>query len=309
MDHDQRTRLARLSLKGLSIGDAFGDSFFGELPWIEQHISRREVPHTTRWEFTDDTVMGIAVLQLLEEQGKIEQDRLARLFAGNYQKDVNRGYGGTAHKILREIGEGIPWQQVAGAVFDGQGSMGNGAAMRSGPLGAYFFDQPEKCIEQARLAAQVTHAHPEAVAGAVAVALAAGLAASAKATGQELAAADFLAKIYTRLEDSDTKAKIGKSLHLPVTYRIDTVTAILGNGTRLLAQDTVPFALWCAAHHLSDFAEALWTAIAGLGDRDTIGAIVGSIVILSAPAETIPAMWLASVEDYRSSLFSNYQGR
>jgi ADP-ribosylglycohydrolase len=69
-----------------------------------------------------------------------------------------------------------------------------------------------------------------------------------------------------------------------------TVAAAVGNGDQISAPDTVPFALWCAAHHLDDYAEALWTAVSVLGDSDTIGAIVGGIVGLRAP-QTIPANW------------------
>src|SRR5881394_3666155 len=68
----------------------------------------------------------------------IEQDALATGFAREYARDPRRGYGGTAHGILRAIGEGTSWQTAAGRVFDGQGSCGNGGAMRSAPIGAYF---------------------------------------------------------------------------------------------------------------------------------------------------------------------------
>jgi hypothetical protein len=54
----------------------------------------------------------------------------------------------------------------------------------------------------------------------------------------------------------------------------------LGNGTNVTSQDTVPFALWCAARHLHDYEEALWTIVAGLGDRDTTCGIVGIIIAL-----------------------------
>ncbi|WP_017586867.1 ADP-ribosylglycohydrolase family protein [Nocardiopsis ganjiahuensis] len=54
--------------------------------------------------------------------------------------------------------------------------------------------------------------------------------------------------------------------------------AVLGNGTGLSAQDTVPFALWCAAGHPDDLVGALWTTVAGLGDRDTTCAIAGGVV-------------------------------
>jgi len=64
----------------------------------------------------------------------------------------------------------------------------------------------------------------------------------------------------------------------------------LGTGRRVSSQDTVPFCLWSAAHHLEDFAEALWWTVAGLGDRDTTCAIVGGIVAL--PARELPAAWI-----------------
>jgi len=47
---------------------------------------------------------------------------------------------------------------------------------------------------------------------------------------------------------------------------------------------------WCAACHFNNYEEALWITVKGLGDRDSICAIVGGIVALSAPE--IPAPWL-----------------
>jgi hypothetical protein len=57
----------------------------------------------------------------------------------------------------------------------------------------------------------------------------------------------------------------------------------------LSAQDTVPFALWCAARHLDDYAEALRLTVSGLGDRDTTCAIVGGIVACFTGEEGIPS--------------------
>ena len=57
----------------------------------------------------------------------------------------------------------------------------------------------------------------------------------------------------------------------------------LGNGSEVSAQDTVPFCLWSAAHHLPDFETTLWWTAKGMGDCDTTCAIVGGIVALSAP--------------------------
>ena len=36
---------------------------------------------------------------------------------------------------------------------------------------------------------------------------------------------------------------------------------MLGNGSRVSAQDTVPFAIWCALARLDDYRSAVWTAI------------------------------------------------
>ncbi len=287
---------AKKSLLGLSIGDAFGDSFFGDLDTVNNYIDNRIVPPYTKWEYTDDTVMAIAVLNNLVANGEVNQDMLAKQFASNYRKDINRGYGGTAHKILREIGEGQPWQEVSASVFDGQGSMGNGAAMRTAPLGAYFYNDLKWLKSEVAKSALVTHFNLEARVGATAIAYAASLALNLRLTNTQLSAEAFIKEVYDQLEDSDTKSKIRKAMHIPGTYRIDTVVSILGNGIKLTSQDTVPIAIWCAANHLDNFEDALWRAVSALGDRDTICAMVGSIVILNAPDNTVPQEWVNSVE-------------
>ena len=65
-------------------------------------------------------------------------------------------------------------------------------------------------------------------------------------------------------------------------------------GWNVTAPDTVPFCLWCAAHHLNDFKTAIWQTLRGGGDRDTTSAIVGGIV---APViGEIPDDWASCCE-------------
>jgi ADP-ribosylglycohydrolase len=302
MTNNNRLDLARQSLLGLSLGDAFGETFFGPESTILDRIQQRILQEGS-WLFTDDTIMGIGVYNILSKSGKIDQDLLAREFADNYLLDDYRGYGGTAHSILRAIAGGEPWAEVSRAVFDGMGSMGNGAAMRAGPIGAYFYDDPGKVIEQAKLSAEVTHSHDEAIAGAIAVALAAAICTDSKLNGAFLSGDQFFDFVVANVPESDIKYKLKKAATLPANYDIRTIVSILGNGTRLTAQDTVPLALWCVANHLTDFSEAIWTAVSGLGDRDTIAAIVGSIVILSAPQDTVPVQWMVQTEKFDASPF------
>jgi len=294
--------LAKTSLLGLSIGDALGETFFGPAEIISARINNRELQEGN-WFFTDDTVMGIGVYNILSRFGAINQDELAKEFADNYAIDNYRGYGGTAQKILRDIAEGTHWRQAGSGVFDGMGSTGNGAAMRSGPIGAYFYEDAELVIKQAKLAAEVTHTHPEGIAGGIAVALAACICARYGLTGTDLPADNFYDFITGHMPASEVKAKIQKAQKLPGDYDIRTIVSVLGNGTNLTAPDTVPFALWCAANHTGSFSEAIWTGISALGDRDTIAAIIGSIVVLSAGSTSIPNQWIAQAEPFSTSPF------
>ncbi len=72
---------------------------------------------------------------------------------------------------------------------------------------------------------------------------------------------------------------------------VEAAVSMLGNGTGVSAQDTVPFALWCAGEQLHNYEEALWLTVSGLGDRDTTCAIVGGIVSLSCGIDGIPLAW------------------
>jgi ADP-ribosylglycohydrolase len=85
--------------------------------------------------------------------------------------------------ILHEIRAGLPWRHAAGSAFGGQGSCGNGAAMRVAPLGAYHADQTRVAARQALASAEVTHAHPDGIVGAVVVAVCAAHAAAARLAG------------------------------------------------------------------------------------------------------------------------------
>ena len=118
--------------------------------------------------------MACVLAAHLRRFGEVRQDGLAAEFARRHDRE--RGYGpAMVFDLMPRLAAGEHWSTAAPALFDGQGSFGNGAATRAPPLGAFFADDLDRAAEQAALSAEVTHAHPEAVAGAVAVALAVGL--------------------------------------------------------------------------------------------------------------------------------------
>lgn len=292
-DHKVRVRRAKLSLDGLRIGDSFGECFFDLGAGTHVVLMNRVVPRPL-WSFTDDTVMSLSIVEVLELFGYINQDRLAEGFSAKYRAQPGRGYGPGAHQILIDIGKGRNWRTVSRQAFRGHGSLGNGGAMRAAPIGGYFADDPEHAAVQAVLAAEITHSHKEGQAGAAAVAAAAAVAGSASSS-QELLE---IAIEYTA--ESATRDGLYAALELPVQAPVVEAAEELGNGSKISAPDTVPYAIWCASRHLGDFEEAMWETVSRLGDCDTTCAIVGGIVSLSLEGEKLPSGWLDSTEPYES---------
>jgi ADP-ribosylglycohydrolase len=293
-NHDARIERARRSLEGLSVGDAFGDQFF--IRGFETRIEQRQTLRGP-WHYTDDTEMGISVYEVLKEIGYVDQELLAMKFGERYTRDPRRGYGPKAHQILRAIAAGSHFKKISATVFEGQGSMGNGSAMRVGPVGAYFAEDETAIIaEQARLSAEVTHMHVEGIAGAVATALAAAWAVRHAPVRENRWHPEMLDFVIDHTPDSLTRAGLLHAREFQPTCSVIMAAAVLGSGSKVTCPDTVPFSLWCASHTMHDFSESMWRTVSGEGDRDTTCAIVGSITALSAPDETMPKEWLAARE-------------
>lgn len=300
-DRVERMCRARRAFEGLSLGDSIGEQFFGR--WrnlsgsVDQHL--RKPP----WRITDDSVMALSILDVLNASGEIVCSDLASAFASKYRDDPRRGYGGGAHEILLAISEGRPWQSVAKEAFDGSGSMGNGGAMRVAPLGAFFANETEARIaEQAAKSAQVTHAHPEGQAGAIAVALAtawatihthdlhAGGQRETKEFGRRM-----LSFVLNATPHGETWEGIKRARRI-TTESPRNAAAELGCGRRVTSPDTVPFCLWAASGNLGNYRAALRSAISVGGDIDTNCAIIGGIVSMSAEPASMPLRWKESRE-------------
>ncbi|SNR16146.1 ADP-ribosylglycohydrolase family protein [Tenacibaculum jejuense] len=293
-----RIDLAKKSLTGIAIGDAFGDSFFRERAIVESALENRFIPET-EWRYTDDTIMAIPLLKSLELYGEMNQDFVANQFAQNFLKDRHRGYGPSMHRKLLEIDTNKNWLEISKSSFNGTGSMGNGSAMRVALIGAYFYDDLNKVAEQAKLSSEITHYNNEAIAGAISVAIVTALCTISNELNKEV----WLDTIIDFTPESDLKYKIKKIKHLPKSYDIRTIVTALGNGTKMLAQDTVPIALWNVYHYLGDFEESLWNTVSALGDRDTTCAIVGGINIMCSKESSVPKQWENDVEKWNESIF------
>lgn len=293
---DDRLQRARRSLEGLSIGDALGGFLEGSIRAHTSAIVANRQPPDIEWHFTDDTNMALSIYAILRQHGRIVADDLAAHFAQHY--DPTRGYGPGARRLFKRVKQGDHWEAVSANMYNG-GSYGNGGAMRVAPLGAYFADDTDALLENARLSSQVTHYHPEGVAGTLAVALAAGIACqlhAAAADAPERAA--FIEQVLAHLPESEVTSGIRRARDINPQTNSRHAAAMLGNGSRISAQDTVPFAIFQAATYLDDYEEAIWQTMSAGGDVDTTCAMVGGIVACYTGIDAIPQAW----RDHREEL-------
>lgn len=261
------------SLEGLSVGDALGSL---------ATVGDRGVP-AGPWPYTDDTAMALALVEALQERGSIDIEDLFQRFALSYEAQPHRGYGMGMMLLFDQVRQGTPRAQAAGELF-GEGSFGNGAAMRVGPLGAYFAEDYDRVVEQARASALTTHAHPEGVAGAIAIAVAA----AAAVRGEP----DLIGTVLKYTPPGPTRDGIERARR-PWTSPQEAARE-LGNGQQVTSQDTVPFCLWCISNYRHSYVECFWATLAGQGDRDTNCAITGSVVALMT--SDLPPEWVAARE-------------
>ncbi|WP_127503123.1 ADP-ribosylglycohydrolase family protein [Actinoplanes solisilvae] len=275
-----RLALALESLAGLSVGDALGAQHF---------VARVDTtdPPPAPWPWTDDTEEACCLVAALGE-GDFDRDGFADRLGRHH--DPYRGYGPGAVVMLREIREGLPWPIAAAAAFDGQGSAGNGAAMRAAPLGAWHADSLAHAAAQGARAAEVTHAHPEGIAGGVAVTVAAAVATAGRLDGHRPALLRTVAAHTPEGHVRDGLIRAGR------LRDVGEAAYELGNGARAMARDTVPFAVWVADRFLDDYPAAIAACLRAGGDVDTTCAIAGGIVAAYTGLAGIPEDWLAARE-------------
>ena len=299
-NHAERLVRARLALEGLSVGDALGQICFHPDDFANLLADPNATPHAKApWPWTDDTAMALGIFDILDERGRIDQDALARRFAVRFAAQPWRGYGGGAIRMLGAVADGAAWRDVVRNMFGGQGSFGNGSAMRIAPLAAYFAEDGYAVVaEQAALSAAVTHAHSEGIAGGIAAAVAGAYAwVNRERRSDPTVKSGLFEEVLRHTPPGEVRKGIEHASILDLELSIEATSRLLGNGLRLSCQDTVPFCLWVAARNLDDYQTAIVGAIRAAGDIDTNAAIVGGIVALSTGLDSIPADWRADREE------------
>lgn len=178
------------------------------------------------------------------------------------------------------------------------GSCGNGSAMRVAPLGAFCRDHTvEATIKYATLQSEVTHCHSEGIAGSIAVTLLAReISKTLKLVKDGFVVDNRPEKLYNFLLNWVPKGQvwdgIKRASELPKETPIGKLQEILGNGTHVTCQDTVPLCVFLTIRALTTYnyeemyEKVLIETCECFGDVDTNCAIVGGMVgIISPPPE------------------------
>ena len=134
----------RGTLVGALVGDCLGANYegisciipFGE---VTDYTMSRIKDKKDSIRYTDDSAMTRAVCKSLMEQKKYDNRSMATEFVKEFFKDPTRGYGQAVGRVFERLRDDDPEDITlpARCQFDGQGSYGNGAAMRISPLALF----------------------------------------------------------------------------------------------------------------------------------------------------------------------------
>lgn len=207
--------------------------------------------------FTDDTVMTVAVAKALVEVGRdVDIEVIKRKCIEKMQIWGRRyPYAGYGSRFIYWLGAEDPKPY---------GSFGNGSAMRVSAAG-WLYDSLERTIEVARATAEVSHNHIEGIKGA-----------------ECTAAVIFMGRTGHSMED--IKAEVRKRFGYDTSESLDEMRKRHEHVES--CQDSLPKALK-SFYEANCYEDAIRNAISLGGDTDTIAAICGAMAeaYFGIPAE------------------------
>jgi poly(ADP-ribose) glycohydrolase ARH3 len=281
---------------GCMLGSALGDAI-GELAFRfpEEGRLRAAIAVAPLLRYTDDTAMALGLAESLTERGDLDPRHLGQTFHRHFSREPWRGYASGPPSIFQMVDKsGLPYEEAARHLFGGQGSLGNGAAMRVAPLGLFFHDALD-LYDKAAASAAITHAHPLAQDGAAVQAAAVSLAVRLD-PGKPFSPDTFLRRIQGLARTPELKEKLSL-LKVLLKSHVSGPQAARVLGQSILIHESLPFALYAFLTRPHSFEDCLMGAVLNGGDRDTLGAMAGAISGAYLGAAGLPALWREKLEN------------
>jgi poly(ADP-ribose) glycohydrolase ARH3 len=281
---------------GCMLGSALGDAI-GELAFRfpQEPRLREAVNAAPLLRYTDDTAMAIALAESLAEKGDLDPSHLGRTFHRHFYREPWRGYAsGPPTIFLRVEQEDLTYQEAARSLFGGQGSLGNGAAMRVAPLGLFFRRAPD-LYDRAAASAALTHAHPLAQDGAAVQATAVALAVDLD-PATPFPRDAFCTRLLSLARTPEFRGKLTQIQDL-LARRLSAPQAAPLLGQSVKIHESLPFALYAFLAHPGSFEDCLLAAVLCGGDRDTLGAMAGAVSGAYLGAGVLNPPWREKLEN------------
>ena len=286
----------REQFSGCLIGQCLGDALGFPVEGCPPRICRayvQEVLRTERAEvqgrgpfpfgqYTDDSQLARELLLSYLDRGGFDPGDYAGRIAALFAENRVVGRGRATEEAARRLARGVPWERAGTP----PPSAGNGSAMRAGPVGLLFFDDPPGLIQAAWDQGRITHQDRRCAAGAVAIAGAVALALRGEAAAPER----FLERLsqWVRRVDPATASSVralARWLVLPpeeaapriAREGLDPGAGDPGEGISPFVTASVLWSLYAFLRTRGDYWQTVCTAIAAGGDTDTTAAMAGAI--------------------------------
>ncbi|HET7479567.1 MAG TPA: ADP-ribosylglycohydrolase family protein [Rubrobacteraceae bacterium] len=269
-------------LVGQALGDALGFVVEGRPPEVcARYLDEGPGGHDFG-QYSDDTQLARELMRSYADLGRFEPADYARRIRDIFSEGRIVGYGRSTAQAAGRLVRDVPWDEAGTP----PPSAGNGSAMRAGPIGLFFHDDPEGLVRAATQQGIITHADPRCSAGAIAIAGAVSLVLSDRPVDPAFLL-DRLAGLTGEVEPrfAANLRELLRWLSLPPE---EAVTRISGTGLdpdqgrewQGIPPFVVSSVLWSLYSFLTspeDYWRAIRTAIAVGGDVDTTAAMAGAI--------------------------------
>ncbi|MCL6471984.1 MAG: ADP-ribosylglycohydrolase family protein [Firmicutes bacterium] len=281
-------------LLGLAIGDALGSRLEGYAPEAVKRSKASmdefldELWQWSRGRWTDDTKMAVALAESIVESGGFNPEQAAKKYLEWYRSGDLRGIGNITRQSLANLERGSTWQESG---IKADWAAGNGTAMRVAPIGLLDMNNIARLREDARNDAIITHNNHEAINGSIAVAYA-----IARIVKDDIDSTKLIYDVVDFIEPSDVLLRLEEAQKLFEQGSFADY-ALSELGTSGYVVETVASSFFCFISSPDNFEGAIYSAIRGGNDTDTIAAITGALSGAYLGFEGIPLKWREEVED------------
>ncbi len=253
-------------------------------------------------QYTDDSQLARELLQSYVSCKKFDPADYAARIAAIFSENRIVGRGRATEEAAMRLMQGTSWEESGTP----SPSAGNGSAMRAGPVGLLFFDNPQQLIRAACDQGRITHQDKRCSAGAVAIAGAVALSLKEK----QINAPRFLSQLCELVEtvnDSVASAirQLTEWVSLPPEKAVTFISRVgvspdFSDGWQGISPFVTGSVLWSLYSFLKtpdDYWETICTAIAVGGDVDTTAAMAGAISGAYLGLNAIPSQLAQCLSD------------